>query len=247
MVIFKGAEYSDVFAELVVEYNAQERRLESYHVDYVWGMLEEVIRNYGHEVRNTRGKVAINYGIGQPIATPTYCSNFFKFLLHEKLQALRDGKWTQPPHTYHRCRVLSLVRNKPECGSSVARKSARSVPAPASSVTSPPAKVTSLPSSVVPRSTNPAPAKGQEKRSFNHQHGICVWHLAGSLGLLSKTTGAPYKCMDPSQPVHKPLGEVKNADALRAVADSEFMRTCGSNKVRKLIREAVKDKASHFA
>jgi len=110
MAIFKGAVYSDVFAGLVAEYNAQERRLEGYHVDYVWGMLEEVIRNYGHEVRHTRGKVSINYGIGQPIATPTDCANFFKFLLHEKLQALREGKWTQPPHTHYRCRVLALVR-----------------------------------------------------------------------------------------------------------------------------------------
>ena len=211
------------------------------------GMLEDVIRNYGHEVRNTRGRIAKNYGIGQPIASPVDCANFFKFLLHEKLVALREGKWTQPPHTTYRCKVLSLVRNRPECGSSVARKSSRSVPAPpSSSVSSPPAKVIPPPSSSIPSSTGPAPIKGNGK-SFHHQHGICVWHLAGSLGLISKTTGTPYKCLDPSQPVHKPLGEVKHSDALKAIDDHEFMRSSNSKKLKKLIREAVKEKASLFA
>ena len=49
MSIFKGSVYSDVFEELIMEYKAQERRLEEYHVDYVWGMLDDVISIYGHE------------------------------------------------------------------------------------------------------------------------------------------------------------------------------------------------------
>ena len=65
--------------------------------------------------------------------------------------------------------------------------------------------------------------------------------------MVSKTTGAPYRCMDPSKPVHKPLGEVKHSDALKAVEDDDFMKSCVSNNVKKLIREAVKNKASHFA
>ena len=41
-----------------------------------------------NEVKNTRGRRAVNYGINQPIATSQDCSWFFKFLLHEKLQGV---------------------------------------------------------------------------------------------------------------------------------------------------------------
>ena len=35
---------------------------------------------------------------------------------------------------------------------------------------------------------------------------------------------------------------MKHSDALKAIDDNEFMRSCNSKKLKKLIREAVKEK-----
>ena len=93
---------------------------------------------------------------------------------------------------------------------------------------------------------NPNPGK-VKSRPVHHQHGICVWHLAGSSGLVSKTTHSPYKCFDPSSPVNKPLSEVKHSDAVKLLEDKDFMKSCGSTEVQKAIKEAVRAQASKFA
>jgi hypothetical protein len=223
MTIFKGTVYADVFEEFSVELRAQERRLEEFHVDYVWAMLEDVIRNYSHEVKNTRGKVARNYGVGQPIAWHTDCAKFFKFLLHEKLEALRRHEWSAAPHTAFRSNLLALVQNLPEYGSWVVRR--KSLVTPALSEGQP------QPRSDKPKDTvvTSVETKG---RAVNHQHEICVWHLAGSLGLVSKTSITPYQCFDPSNPVHKPLSDVKHSDALQLLDDKEFMKSCASVEIQ---------------
>ena len=57
----------------------------------------------------------------------------------------------------------------------------------------------------------------------------------------------PYKCFDPSGPVHKPLSEVKHSDAVKLLEDKDFMKSCGSPDVQKAIKNAVKNQASKFA
>lgn len=238
MTIFKGAVYTDIFEELFIEFTSKERRLENYHVDFIWAVLEDVIRSYGHEVRHTQGKVAKNYGIGQPIASPADCSNFFKYLLHEQLEALRAGKWPVAPHTVYREKVMSLVHNRLEFGAHIVAHGPVSTPA---AVTVQLAPLQPL------SSTQPTDRDGEVKGHVHHQSGTCVWHLAGALGLVSRTSGKPYQCHDPSKPDHKPLSEIKHSDALKLVGDKGFMRFLRSSAVQKNLREAVKDQVAKFA
>lgn len=235
MTIFKGAVYKDVFDELFLEFNDQDRRLEEYHVDFVWAMLEEVIRNYGYEVRHTHGKVARNYGIGQPIATPTDCSLFFKHLLHAKLEALRGGKWPAAPHTVYRSKVLTLVRNRPVHAAFID------------------SKAPTITTSAVPSETLAYPHDLQGKvpvihtRAVHHQLGTCFWDMAGALGLMSKSTNRLYQCHDPNVAVHKPLSEILHEDALRLLDDKDFLSSCGSSLVHKRVKQAAMEQADKFA
>ena len=135
-----------------------------------------------------------------------------------------------------------MVRNKPECGSGVSRKTSPRAPTP--SVTVPPAVVP--PANITPDRVNPNPGK-VKGRPVHHQHGICVWHLDGSLRLVSKTTHSPYKCSDPSSLVHKPLSEVKQSDAVELLEDKDFLKSCGSTELQKAIKDAVRTQASKFS
>ena len=65
--------------------------------------------------------------------------------------------------------------------------------------------------------------------------------------MVSNRTSVPYQCFDPSNPVHKPLSEVKHSDALRLLEDKDFMKSCVSVAIQKQLTKEVKDQASKFA
>ena len=93
-----------------------------------------------------------------------------------------------------------------------------------------------------------SPSGGAVRGPPYHDKGLCLWHLAGTLGLKGQK-GDVFKCRTPEgeTPVkHAALSTVKLSTVKRLMKDTKFTAVCGSETLKTSILAEAIAKAHKF-
>ena len=77
-----------------------------------------------------------------------------------------------------------------------------------------------------------------------HQHGVCMWYVAGQLNMKAKSNGRPYQCNDLARK-HGELKSVPIGTMRELLKDPTFM-TCKTDSIKRELIAQVEAHKSRF-
>ena len=216
--VFKGEVFFRRVSLLRTLWDSSEQYLANYHNTYIHFKLELLVRAYFYESCVTRGVSAKVYP-SQRIDTQDNCVAFLEFLVNGLVDDVRGNKWERADHPrfYAPHELYSLIQNKPNVRMSGSVGGGRG-----STVIG--TKLQGLSAGV------PSPDPGRALTGHGtqpvvpacHKHGLCIWYLAGALGLRNRKNRL-FACRDAGAK-HALLKQVPLVDVHLLLSDKEFIR-----------------------
>ena len=218
-VVFKGAEFEVVGEPIRALFRDQERVLDVFGAEFIWAQLEIMIRAYRYEVVTTRGRVTRRNG-KHPLVKQSDCVLFLRTLAEELARDARTGRWEQFPHLkfYAPGSQFNLLILP-------GRRAQEANKAPYG------------------QGGQPRTAEKGDKDT-SHKFGLCMWYLAGELGMVNKRTQTKYECRDSARK-HVALKHVTLGTVRKLLGDPEFM-TCRTEVVKEDLVKTVEQKKHMF-
>ena len=218
--IFKGEAFADCIKPVRDLWERKAVMLKQFNNDYLQSKLESLVRVYYEEVFTVRGQFSRLYP-QQPLAVQADCVALLNLLVNDLVKdAETPGTWERAPHSvfYGVDGYYHFVKTN------------------RSRATSGSAGALTEPGTAVSAWTKAGPPC--------HKKGLCMWHLAGQLGL-KDATGKTFKCRDKSYK-HTMLKKVFWETARDLAQDQEFMGVCVNPVLCERVINVVEDNKQAF-
>ena len=206
----------------------QGRFIYRYYNDFLQFQLERMIRGYAQELTQTQGKVARLAG-GLALGGQGESVALLQWFVREFVGLARGGTWERAPHDQHYgSEQYRRIANKPGAGDAKGKGGASSLPSGGR--------------------VGGSPGGGGVRVPPYHDKGLCLWYLAGKLGLTNQK-GEVFVCRTPDgeHPVtHAALSTVKLSTVKRLMKDAKFTAVCGSETLKTSILTEAIAKANKF-
>ena len=222
--VFKGEAFYKCTAPFRDLWESAHKYMENYHNVYIQFQIENMIRDYFHELCFTRGTDCVSIP-GQRLGGQMESVSLLQKMVADLVVVAKSGQWEQAPHEkfYRATSTYSNIANKP--GMSTPKRSL----------------------SVATTPTAAREEKGDrawvEKPPPCHRHGLCLWHLAGGLGLKNRANTV-YSCDE--QETHMELSKVPIGTVRKLLTDTQFMGVCRSAELKKRVVKAVDEQKALF-
>ena len=152
-----------------------------------------------------------------------------QWFVREFVGLARGGTWERAPHDQHYgSEQYRRIANKPGAGDTKGKDGASGPP--------------------IGGRVGSSPSGGAVRVPPYHDKGLCLWHLAGKLGLKNQK-GEVFACRTPDgeDPVeHAALSTVKLSTVKRLMKDTKFTAGCGSETLKTSILKEAIAKAQKF-
>ena len=222
--VVNGGEFEGCMGALRILWQDPNRFVQRYQVEFLHLQLERAIRLYAQEMTKTQDRVARVAG-GLALGGPTELVALLTWCIGEFVALVMGGTLELPPHhQYYDSEQYLRIANKPGTGGGKGKGV----------------------------NSNAGGDKGKGGTGGSgvrvppyHKDGMCLWWLAGQLGL-KNAKGEVFKCRTPEgeDPIkHTALAKVTLMTVKKLLRDDRFTSVCSSDALKtSILARAVADK-----
>ena len=224
--VTKGEAYRDCMGPIRVLWEDPGRFVKKYHNEYLQFQLERMFRVYAHEVTKTQGKQARMAG-GLALGGQKESVALLQWCVNEFVALVRSGTLEASPHERFYASEQYMR---------IANKSVREV-----------AKSRTIGGGGPGGGRGVAGSPGGKAPPF-HKDGLCLWYLAGKLGLTNQK-GDVFECRTPDgeDPAkHTVLSKVKLSTVKMLLKDPKFTAVCSADSLKTAILAKAIDEKRRF-